>query len=424
MTDVSQAAPSANSEIITVGDEILRGDVVNGNAAHIGRALSAVGLPPSWTSVVADKMDAIHAALKIAISRSHVIVLTGGLGPTPDDLTKEAVAEFFGLPLAEDPELLQHVEELFRSRGMVMPETSRNQSIFPVGAQKIPNPHGTAAGIYIERDGRHVFCLPGVAVEAQQMTDHYVAPVVQDLFPEARVFIRTLRLAGIGESHLMQQVGKQDELRANVSMAYLPHHGLLDLRLTALSREQYEAEAQISHVEAIIREHVSEHIYATGNATLAAVIGYILVNRSQKIAVAESCTGGLVSSMITDTPGSSRWFDRGCITYSNEAKIGNLEVPEELILRHGAVSEHVAKAMAQGARKMAQTEWGIATTGIAGPDGGTLEKPVGTVWIAAASDSDSTAHLLQLSGLRETIKLRTVHSVLYLLYRGLMGYSG
>ena len=402
---------------------MLRGDVVNGNAAYIGRALSSIGLPPVWSSVISDKMDAIKEAVNTALTRAHVIILTGGLGPTPDDLTKEAVAEFFGFPLEENADLLAHVHALFGSRGMEMPEASRNQSLFPTGAKKIPNPHGTAAGIHIERDGRHVLCLPGVAIETQQMTDEYVVPMLRQAFPDVHIFTKTLRLANIGESHLIQRVGRQDEIASHVSMAYLPHHGVLDLRLTARSPDRHEAEAQIAHVEAMIREQVSEHIYATGSTTLATVIGNILTNRGQMLAVAESCTGGLVSDMITDTPGSSRWYDRSWITYSNAAKSANVGVAEELIALHGAVSQEVAQAMALGARTSAGTDWGIATTGIAGPDGGTPEKPVGTVWIAVVSESSSSTRLLQLSGLRETIKLRTAHAVLYLLYRSLMGYA-
>ncbi len=424
MNVISTLSPLVRSELITVGDEVLRGDIVNGNAAYVGRALSSIGLPPSWSSVIPDIKDVIKSAIRTALARAQVIILTGGLGPTPDDVTKDAVAEFFDLPLEEDAELRGHVETLFRMRGMTMPQTSLNQSLFPVGARKIPNPHGTAAGIHIERVDRHIFCLPGVSIEAEQMTDDYVIPAVREAFPGVHVFTKTLRLAGIGESQLLQQVGNQDELHSHVTIAYLPHHGLLDLRLTALAHDKHEAEAQIAHAEAIIREQVWEHIYASGSTTLAAVIGYVLVNRGQKLAIAESCTGGLVSDMITDTPGSSRWFDRGWITYSNAAKTGNVGVPDELISQHGAVSEEVARAMAEGARNRAGTEWGIATTGIAGPNGGTPTKPVGTIWNAVAWESGSSARLLQLSGLRETIKLRTAHSVLYLLYRSLMGYSG
>jgi nicotinamide-nucleotide amidase len=286
---------------------------------------------------------------------------------------------------------------------------------------QIPNPHGTATGIHIERDGRHLFALPGVAVEMQQMTDEYVVPMLRSAFPDALSLTRTLRLAGIGESLLLKRLQECPDPASSVSIAYLPHHGLLDVRLTAASFDPFEAEAQIAAAEHILRQCVGEHVYATGDTTLATVLGNILVNRGQCLATAESCTGGLIANMLTDTPGSSRWFERGWVTYSNAAKIENLGVPAELIERHGAVSEPVARAMAEGARAHARAHWGLATTGIAGPDGGTDEKPVGTVWMAVASDSNTKAVHLQFSGLRETIKLRTAHMALYSFYLQLIG---
>jgi nicotinamide-nucleotide amidase len=411
------------SEIITVGDEILRGDVINGNAAYIGKALSTLGLVPRWSTVVADDKDEIHDALRRALSRAHVIVMTGGLGPTPDDLTRDAVSEFFEMPLVEDAQLLSQVQALFRSRGSEMPETSRNQALFPVGAMQIPNPHGTATGIHVERDGRHVFALPGVSVEMRQMTDEYVVPSVRPAFPDALSLTRTLRLAGIGESLLLKRLQDCPNPAQSVSIAYLPHHGLLDVRLTAKALDLFEAQAQIAEAEHVLRHCVGEHVYATGDTTLATVLGNILINRGQCLATAESCTGGLIANMLTDTPGSSRWFERGWVTYSNEAKIENLGVPAELIEQHGAVSEPVARAMAEGARTQARADWGLATTGIAGPDGGTDEKPVGTVWMSVASESNTTAIHLQFSGLRETIKLRTAHMALYSFYRQLVGLA-
>ncbi|MBU0508111.1 competence/damage-inducible protein A [bacterium] len=408
------------SEIITVGDEILRGDVINGNAAYIGRALCEIGIPPRAVRVVADDKNDIKTALDRSFRDADVTILTGGLGPTPDDLTRDALAECFGLSLVEDAELLVHVRSLFAARGMEMPETSRNQALFPQGATKIPNPHGTATGIHYARDDHHVFSLPGVTVEMRQMLEQSVIPVLQEAFPDARCMTRTLRMAGIGESHLLRELGDGCELERSVSLAFLPHHGLLDVRLTALSDDPSEAEAQIANAEAGLRERVGDHVYATGTATLAEVIGNILVNRGQRLAIAESCTGGLVGSMITDTPGSSRWFERGWITYSNEAKREHLAVPTGLIELHGAVSEPVARAMAEGARAAARTEWSLATTGIAGPSGGSTEKPVGTVWVAVASSSGVESRHLQFGGLRETIKLRTAHSGLAFLHRQLL----
>lgn len=366
--------------------------------------------------MIPDRMDAIISALDVAMSRAHFIIVTGGLGPTPDDLTRDAVARYFGMTLAEDETLLKHVKELFRQRGMTMPETSRNQALFPIGAKKIPNPHGTATGIHIERDGRHVFALPGVPVEMRQMMTEYVEPTIGAAYCGGQVRTRTLRLTGIGESHLLAKLGDQSELQSRVQIAYLPHHGLLDLRLTAHSQDEHEADAQIAHAEGFIRERVGHHIYSTGATTLAEVIGNILVNRSQWLATAESCTGGLIADMITDVPGSSQWFERGWITYSNDSKRETLDVPAELIERYGAVSEEAARAMAEGARKNAGTDWGLSSTGIAGPSGGSEKKPVGTVWVAIAGERDTWVRNLKFSGLRETIKLRTAHAALSFLY--------
>lgn len=411
---------TVRSEIISVGDEILRGDVVNNNAAFLGRALTAAGLSPGFCSVIPDDLAAIAAALETAWRRSSVIVLTGGLGPTPDDLTRDAVAEFCGLPLREDGELLDHVRCLFRSRGMEMPETSRNQALFPDGALKIPNAHGTATGIHVARDNRHLFALPGVYVEMRQMTEDYVIPTLRAAFPHPGPHTKILRLAGIGESFVLRALGDQSAIQSRAALAFLPHHGLLDIRITALATDPLEADAQIAHAENTLRECVGSYVYAVGEAALPAVIGNILVNRAQTLAVAESCTGGLIADMITAIPGASGWFERGWITYSNFAKIEEVDVAAALLEKHGAVSEPVARVMAEGARNRAQSAWGLATTGIAGPTGGTAEKPVGTVWIAVASAGETVARRLQFGGLRETIRLRTAHAALTLLYRQLV----
>lgn len=354
------------------------------------------------------------------MTRAQVIILTGGLGPTPDDLTRDAVAQYFKMDLAEDPELLEHVRALFRMRGAEMPATSHNQCLFPVGATKIPNPHGTAAGIHVQQNGCQIFSLPGVPVEMRQMTDEYISPFLRATFPDALTLTKTLRLAGIGESHLLVALGDQSEIRDRVSMAYLPHHGLLDVRLTALSNDPAEAEAQIAHVEGFIRECVGDNVYATGSMPITGVIGNILVNRSQTLSTAESCTGGLIANMITDTPGSSRWFERGFVTYSNTAKQQDLNVPAELITAHGAVSEEVVRAMAAGARLHSGSSWSLASTGICGPEGGSEQKPVGTVWIAVASENDVSTRLLSIPGPRDIVKLRTAHALLYMFYRQLM----
>ena len=414
-----QGEQNFRSEIITVGDEILRGERINTNAAFLGNLLAEVGIPAKWGTVVGDDSAEIQHALRIALRRAHVVIITGGLGPTPDDRTKDALAAFFDMPLTEEPELLEHVEERFRKRGVAMPETSRNQAVFPQGATQIPNPFGTATGIHIESKGRHVFSLPGVPREMEQMASGYIVPTVADAFPDALVIAKTLRLADIGESQLLHMLGDLSDIHRDVELAFLPNFGLLDLRLTAHSHDAFEAESQIARVEDRIREAAGEHVYASGITTLAEVIGNILVNRGQNLAVAESCTGGLAADMLTDTAGASRWLERTWVTYSNESKAQDLGVDPALIETKGAVSKDVAIAMAEGARVVAQTSWGLATTGIAGPTGGSEAKPVGTVWIAVSSPQRTSARLLHLDSDRRRIKIRATHALLYLFYRRL-----
>ncbi len=408
------------SEVVTVGDEILRGERTNTNAAFIGNALAEIGLPPKWMTVVGDEIGEIQRAVSDALARADAVVVTGGLGPTPDDLTKDALAQLFDMPLVEDAALLEHVAERFRKRGAKMPETSRNQALFPQGATQISNPFGTAAGIQIEMNGMFLFSLPGVPREMEQMMTESVIPFLASVFPDERSFTKTLRLADIGESQVMYKLGDFDEIHRDVEMAFLPNFGLLDLRLTAKSTDHYEAQMQIASVEQRIREVIGDHVYASGQTTLAEVIGNVLVNRGQRVAAAESCTGGLVADMLTDAAGASRWLDRTWVTYSNESKAEDLGVDPDLIVQAGAVSEGVATAMAEGARVVARTAWGLATTGIAGPTGGSEAEPIGTVWIAVSSEQRTTARLLHLDGDRRRIKIRAAHALLYLLYRRLM----
>lgn len=405
------------AEIITIGNEILIGDRVNSNAATLGLLLNSIGMPPCRMNVIGDKKSEITAAVRAAMEGSQVVLLTGGLGPTPDDVTRDTVAECFGLELQEDPELREHVESLFRARGHDMPEASRNQFLFPAGAKKIPNPYGTAAGIHIESSGKHVFALPGVPQEAEQMAREYIIPFLERTFPAAGRLSTTIRLANISESAVVPVMRNTPD---RVEVSYLPHHGLLDLRLTIQTDDKHEAAAQLAEAEAVIREKFGSHVYAKGNARLTEILGIILLNRNQKLATAESCTGGLVADMLTDVPGASRWFERGWITYSNQAKEQNLGVNGQVLDQFGAVSQETAAAMAEGARFEAGVDWSLAITGIAGPDGGTAEKPVGTVWHAVSSEKETTTDLLKTTGDRNRIKLRSAHAALYHLYRRLM----
>jgi nicotinamide-nucleotide amidase len=409
------------AEILTVGDEILQGRTVNGNAAFLGRALTEIGISVRWSSTVGDVTDDIVEAIHQAFTRVEVVVLTGGLGPTPDDLTRDAICKAFDLHLIEDPDQRKHVEKLFEKFGRNVPAASENQYLIPEHAIRIHNPRGTAAGIHYSRDGRHLFALPGVPQEMEEMALDYILPLLKDVYPSAGLSQKTLRLAGIGESALLEAMGDRTQIEQVIQFAFLPNHGLLDVRLTARSDDPHEAAFQIANAEAFIRECAGRNVYGTGRDRLEQIIGDILLNRCQKLATAESCTGGMIGSRLTDIPGASHWFERGFITYSDRAKSDLLKIPTELIETHGAVSEPVAIAMAVGAREQSGSHWGASVTGIAGPEGGTSEKPVGTVWIAVSSDNKTQAKLLHLgAGDRNRIRLRATHSLLFALYCALI----
>ena len=409
-----------HAEIIAIGDELLLGHIVNGNAATLGRALTGAGVLVQWSSMVADDTSEIQAALALSVHRSRVIILTGGLGPTPDDITKAAVADYFRMELEMRPDILEAVQTRFASFGRTMPEASRNQAIFPRGATIIPNPKGTAPGIHISHDGREVFVFPGVPHELENMIQDYLLPWLQDNLTLQPVRSKTLQTTGLGESFVLERLQHLKPIAGKVQVAFLPSPGSVTLRLTAKSRDAHEAEAQLAEAEGFIRGHIGEFVFASGDQSLAEVIANILTNRCKTVAVAESCTGGLIAHMLTNIPGSSSFFERGFVTYSNESKMQLLGVPEKLFIEHGSVSEDVARAMAEGARTKAGTDYGLSTTGIAGPSGGTEEKPVGTLWIAVTSAKETQARHLRAGYDRDINKKRFAEAALFLFYKHLL----
>jgi len=408
------------AEIVAVGDELLLGQVVNGNAACLGRVFAEVGVPVRWSSIVADDSGEIRAALARALQRASVIVFTGGLGPTPDDVTKDAVAGFFGLELQHRDDLLEAIRAFYARIGRTMPESVRGQATFPRGANVIPNSLGTAPGMHITRDQRDIFILPGVPHEMESMTESYLVPWLRRNFGEGAPISKTLQTTGIGESLILERLSDLERIRELVHLAFLPSPTGVAVRMTAKAGDPYEVDAQLAEAEGLIRERIGEFVYAVGEQSLAEVIARILTNRAKTLAVAESCTGGLVAHTFTNIPGSSEFFERGFVTYSNRSKTELLGVSEELIEQHGAVSEEVARAMAEGARKQAGSDYALATTGIAGPDGGTPEKPVGTLWMAVADARETRAERLQSGYTREANKMRFAQAALFLLYRRLM----
>ncbi|MFH1009868.1 MAG: competence/damage-inducible protein A [bacterium] len=412
-----------SGEIITIGNELLSGQVVNGNAAFLGRTLVEIGIPVRWSSVVADDIAEIQAALSQSLKRASVVILSGGLGPTPDDVTKEAVANFFGLELALREDLLEAVKARFASFGRTMPEVSRNQAVFPRSAEVIANPLGTAPGMHIAREGREIFVLPGVPHELEAMMESHVLPRLQENLQATPIPSKILQTTGIGESLILERLRDMPHIHELVELAFLPSPMGVTLHLTAKSDDPYEAEAQLAEAEGLVREGIGEFVYAVGRQSLAEVIARILRNRHKTVAIAESCTGGLVAHTFTNIPGSSNFFERAFVTYSNRSKTELLDVPQALIEEHGAVSEEVARAMAEGVQRKAKTDYGLATTGIAGPDGGTLEKPVGTVWVAVADARETVAQRTQAAYTREINKMRFAQTLLFLFYKKLMQES-
>jgi nicotinamide-nucleotide amidase len=409
------------AEIITIGDELLQGKVVNTNATLIARELGNIGIETSWITTVGDRAEDIYFALSKAFVRARVVIVTGGLGPTPDDLTKPVISKFFESELEFREDLLEIIRDRFRERGLPDPERLEEQAMFPSGAELMSNPLGTAPGIYFVKEDRHFFAVPGVPAEMKNIMQEFILPKLRGILGATPYHQKVLKIVGIGESYILSKVANLDALYELVKLAFLPGIFGLDLRLSARSPDPLEAEAQLAQAEGWIREAVGDYVVSAEGESLPVVIGKVLVNRNEKVAAAESCTGGLVSHLFTNVPGSSDFFERGVVSYSDRAKVELLGVSDEVLKQHGAVSEEAAVAMARGVRERSGADWGISTTGIAGPTGGTEEKPVGTVWVGVAGPKgDARAYRYRFLDLREVNKQGFAHALLYRFWRALM----
>jgi nicotinamide-nucleotide amidase len=407
-------------EIVTIGDELLLGHTIDTNAAYISEHLAAVGLRVTRRTTVGDDAFAIRHAVAEALARTRVVVTTGGLGPTTDDFTKPVIADLYGRQLIVDEEYLEKLRVRWQQRGMEMPAANRTQAEIPEGAEIVRNPLGSAQGLAL-RDEPHglVVMLPGVPHEVRAMTDKHLIP-----FLLQHVAVRSdpichhlLRTTGIPESLLADRIADVVESIAPIAVAFLPSYAGTDIRLTSwASFDPASCEAQFRSAEKRLREKLGSHIYATGNTDLSVVVGNLLRERGLTLAVAESCTGGLLGKRLTDTSGASDYFETGFITYANTAKSKWLGVRESTLAEHGAVSEAVAREMAVGARQAADSDVAISITGIAGPTGGTETKPVGLVWTALASRDHVRARSFIMPGDREEIRERAAQMALALLY--------
>ena len=407
-------------EVLTIGTELLLGYTVDTNAAELGRALAAAGAEITRHTTVADRPEAIRASVVEALDRTGFVITTGGLGPTRDDMTKTVVADLFGKRLLLDERLLANIRARFDRMGRPMPASNRTQAEVPEGAVILPNARGTAPGLWVEdARGRTVVLLPGVPREMQGLLVEQVLPrIVARQGGDRRVVLsRTVRTTGVSESALAERVGPIEPDIAPLTLAYLPSVDGVDLRVTAWGLELEDAEARLTAVVARLKVAGGEHGYGEGDADLAAVLLEGLRKGRHRLAVAESCTGGMVGERITNIPGASDTFIGGVVAYADVIKTAALKVPLETLEAYGAVSEETVRAMAEGAQRLFSADCTIAVTGIAGPGGGTPEKPVGTVWLAARVHTTTRALKRVLPGDRDDVRRRAAQASLDLLRR-------
>lgn len=410
--------------ILSIGDEIVGGMTIDTNSAYIAEAARSVGVDPVGGLSVADDEVGIERSFERALQDADVVISTGGLGPTSDDLTTACVARLAGRELRLDDESLRRMEERFLARGGTMPANNRKQAYFPEGSEVIPNARGTAPGFIcpVERGGRtrHIICMPGVPHEMRAMVKETVVPWLAERSPDRRFASRIFSAAGLGESkldELLAGVVAPDEAR----LAFRAAFPRLQARVTVWGAPGEDLEARLDAIEARVRERAGSYVYAVGDEGMEETVGRLLRERGLTVAVAESCTGGLIGHRLTDVAGSSAYFQLGIVAYSNAAKQSLLGVSEATLIRHGAVSVATAEEMAEGARRAAGADLGVATTGIAGPGGGTEEKPVGTVCIGLAWEGGrwSRRHDLGVRE-REWIKAMTAQLALDRLRRHLL----
>lgn len=404
-----------SAEIICIGTELLLGDIVNSNAQYLAQQLASLGISHHYQTVVGDNSLRIQRAVAIACERARFLILTGGLGPTPDDLTIATLADFFGTPLVERPEIVADIEAKFASRGRRLNDTSRRQAELPKGADVLPNPVGTAPGvIWTPRKGLLVMTFPGVPREMKSMWQETARPYLQSNgWAKGVIHSRTLKFWGIGEETLATKVRSLLDLE-NPTVAPYAGDGEVKLRISARAESVEAANGLIDPVAQSILQLSGDCCYGQNDNTLASVVGQLLLDQSLTLGVAESCTGGGLGQMLTATPGSSAYFWGGVISYDNRVKQGLLGVDSGVLERYGAVSAEVAAMMAEGVRDRLQTDLGISITGVAGPGGGSPKKPVGLVYIglSSAAGTSTQKHLFGEDLSRDRVRQRSALSAL------------
>lgn len=396
-----------NAEIIAVGTEILLGDIVNTNSQFISRKLAEMGISVYHQSVVGDNGNRLKEELTESFKRSSIVITTGGLGPTTDDLTKEVGAEYFNKEMILHEESLKTIKSYFKNQGKILSKNNEKQAYFPEGSIILPNNFGTAPGCIIEKNNKFLIMLPGPPKEISPMFEDYVMPYLKK-FNEGILVSKVLKICGMGESSVVTKINHLIENQNNPTVAPYAKENEVTLRITAKATNEEDALALISPLEKQIRDILGNNIYGTDLDTLEGVIGKFLIKNNLSIATAESCTGGFLCGRLVNYPGISKCLVEGIVTYSNDSKMNRIGVKKETLAKFGAVSEETAIEMATGIAKTSGADIGISTTGIAGPSGGTLENPVGLVYIGYYIQGKSFAKRFVFPGDRQSIRNRTV----------------
>ena len=401
------------AEIITIGDEILIGQIVDTNSAWMAKQLNLNGIKVKQITSIADDAAHIIEALDAARGRASIILITGGLGPTRDDITKSTLAEYFNMPIRRDQETLQHVEEIFAKLNRPMLEMNSRQADVPDGCTVIKNKNGTAPCLWFEDKGAIFVAMPGVPFEMMYLMDEDIIPRIKQLFKLPFIYHKTILTANIGESFLATELEEiEDKLPENIKLAYLPSLGQVRLRLSSTGTDELQLKAEVDYFAAQLVQKVSQYVVAEEDLPLEKVLLNLMEAKNLTLSTAESCTGGYIAHLITQHAGCSKVFDGGAVTYSYEMKESVLGVKAETLQKYGAVSEETIREMAVGALSNFKTDLAIAVSGIAGPDGGTPDKPVGTVWIAVATKEEVVAKVFHFGSKRAQNIVRSANAAL------------
>jgi nicotinamide-nucleotide amidase len=410
------------AEILTIGDEILYGQITNTNAQFMSSRLSEIGIRVINHTTVGDNVEAILSALEQAEARVDVVLITGGLGPTKDDITKKTLADYYGSELIVNERVLQMVTDFFTKRGREITEINKKQALVPANCEVLYNDWGTAPAMWFERNGKVMVSMPGVPKEMEKLMTERAIPKLKSFFTLPIIIHKVIHTVGIGESMLAELIENwEDNLPKNMALAYLPNYSQVRLRLTGFGDDTAVLETETNNEIKKLIPIIEKYVFGYDEMTLEKAIAQLLLNQQKTIATAESCTGGYLSHLFTKIAGSSNYYMGGIVSYSNDIKIKQLGVDSTTLQNFGAVSEQTIKEMAENVRLKYQTDIGVATSGIAGPDGGTPEKPVGTVWIAYADEKGTFTKKLQLGGDRELNIHFSAIAVLDLIRRKLGG---